>query len=173
MGRTADLTMAGGARLRAALLPNPSHLEVVNPLVLGKARAKQDIAVKNTMLLAEDTAARRKVMPVLLHGDGARRARACVHAWCQRSCRGHSRSPRRRVHGQRRRHGGAAAEGAARVQHARDGAHRHEQPARLHDRRARGPLHPLLHCACGRRRRRGRRVHGCLTQMSSRSRRRA
>ncbi len=76
MGRSTDLPMAGGARLRAALLPNPSHLEVVNPLVLGKARAKQDIAVMNTMLLPEDTAARRRVLPVLLHGDGACAPRA-------------------------------------------------------------------------------------------------
>ena len=45
-----------------SLTANPSHLEAVNPVVLGKARAKQD-QLKD--------ADRRQVMPVLLHGDAA------------------------------------------------------------------------------------------------------
>ncbi|WP_439521340.1 2-oxoglutarate dehydrogenase E1 component [Marivita sp.] len=45
-----------------SLTANPSHLEAVNPVVLGKVRAKQD--------QMGDTE-RRQVMPILLHGDAA------------------------------------------------------------------------------------------------------
>src|SRR6476659_1275066 len=42
---------------------NPSHLEAVNPVVEGKARARQRIR--------GDTETRRKVLPLLIHGDAA------------------------------------------------------------------------------------------------------
>jgi 2-oxoglutarate dehydrogenase E1 component len=45
-----------------SLTPNPSHLEVVNPVVIGKVRAKQEM---------RNDAERLKVLPVLLHGDAA------------------------------------------------------------------------------------------------------
>ncbi|SHI97743.1 2-oxoglutarate dehydrogenase E1 component [Shimia gijangensis] len=45
-----------------SLTANPSHLEAVNPVVLGKVRAKQD------QLNDHD---RTQVMPILLHGDAA------------------------------------------------------------------------------------------------------
>src|SRR3546814_19114794 len=45
-----------------SLLPNPSHLEAVNPVVLGKVRATQT---------ARHDADREQVLPVLLHGDAA------------------------------------------------------------------------------------------------------
>ncbi|KIN63665.1 Alpha-ketoglutarate decarboxylase [Sulfitobacter noctilucicola] len=45
-----------------SLTANPSHLEAVNPVVIGKARAKQD------QLGDKD---RTAVMPLLLHGDAA------------------------------------------------------------------------------------------------------
>ena len=45
-----------------SLTANPSHLEAVNPVVLGKARAKQE-------QLGDSE--RRAVMPILLHGDAA------------------------------------------------------------------------------------------------------
>lgn len=44
------------------LLPNPSHLEAVNTVVLGKARAKMDFYGDNDG---------DKVLPILLHGDAA------------------------------------------------------------------------------------------------------
>ncbi len=46
-----------------SLAANPSHLEIVDPVVLGKVRAKQD--QKN------DFVERAKVLPLLLHGDAA------------------------------------------------------------------------------------------------------
>lgn len=51
-----------GIDVHLSLNPNPSHLEVVNAVVLGKVRAKQD--------LMQD-AQRSKVMGLLLHGDAA------------------------------------------------------------------------------------------------------
>jgi 2-oxoglutarate dehydrogenase E1 component len=51
-----------GHMVHLSLAPNPSHLEAVNPVVLGKARAKQ------TKL---DDLEREKVLPILLHGDAA------------------------------------------------------------------------------------------------------
>jgi 2-oxoglutarate dehydrogenase E1 component len=45
-----------------SLTANPSHLEAVNPVVLGKARAKQ-------FQLSDTT--RTEVLPILLHGDAA------------------------------------------------------------------------------------------------------
>ncbi|MGE3745767.1 MAG: 2-oxoglutarate dehydrogenase E1 component, partial [Sphingomonadaceae bacterium] len=51
-----------GHKVHLSLAPNPSHLEAVNPVVLGKARAKQ------TKL---DDLDREKVLPILLHGDAA------------------------------------------------------------------------------------------------------
>ncbi len=53
-----------GHKVHLSLSPNPSHLEIVNPIVLGKVRAKQD-------QLNCDRNERWSVMPLLLHGDAA------------------------------------------------------------------------------------------------------
>src|SRR6185295_11008910 len=52
-----------GQKVHLSLTPNPSHLEIVNPVVLGKARAKQ--------WQLHDIDARTSVLPVLIHGDAA------------------------------------------------------------------------------------------------------
>src|SRR5215472_15839021 len=49
-----------------SLTANPSHLEIVNPVVLGKARAKQAFSLREN-----PTTGRGHVMPLLLHGDAA------------------------------------------------------------------------------------------------------
>jgi 2-oxoglutarate dehydrogenase E1 component len=49
-------------KVHLSLTANPSHLEAVNPVVLGKARAKQ---------FQKADKDRIKVMPILLHGDAA------------------------------------------------------------------------------------------------------
>ncbi|MFD0894536.1 2-oxoglutarate dehydrogenase E1 component [Luteolibacter ambystomatis] len=53
-------------KVRVNLAANPSHLEAVNPVVEGKARARQRV-------LGDDGVAtdRKRVLPVLLHGDAA------------------------------------------------------------------------------------------------------
>ncbi|HML93214.1 2-oxoglutarate dehydrogenase E1 component [Methyloceanibacter sp.] len=49
-------------RVHLSLTANPSHLEIVDPVVLGKVRAKQD---------QRGDTERKEVMPLLLHGDAA------------------------------------------------------------------------------------------------------
>ena len=51
-----------GNKVHLSLTPNPSHLEAVDPVVLGKVRAQQTIRHDGT---------RSQVMPVLMHGDAA------------------------------------------------------------------------------------------------------
>ncbi len=51
-----------GKRVHMSLLANPSHLEAVDPIVLGKVRAKQHYSADTD---------RAKNLGVLLHGDGA------------------------------------------------------------------------------------------------------
>ncbi len=65
LGASSDRTF-DNHKVHLSLTANPSHLEIVNPVVLGKARAKQSFD------LAEDRrASRAKVLPMLLHGDAA------------------------------------------------------------------------------------------------------
>src|SRR5580700_11348772 len=52
-----------GTEVGIHLAANPSHLEIVNPVVEGKARARQRIV--------GDTEHRTKVLPLLIHGDAA------------------------------------------------------------------------------------------------------
>ncbi len=52
-----------GSKVEIRLAANPSHLEAVDPVVQGKARARQRIR--------QDTVERKKVLPLLIHGDAA------------------------------------------------------------------------------------------------------
>ena len=61
LGASSDREFDGNT-VHLSLTANPSHLEAVNPVVIGKVRAKQDqLGDKN----------RITVMPILLHGDAA------------------------------------------------------------------------------------------------------
>ena len=62
LGTSADRTM-GDVTMHLSLTANPSHLEAVNPVVVGKVRAKQ------SMLPGE--VARKQVAGLTLHGDAA------------------------------------------------------------------------------------------------------
>jgi len=55
-----------GNNVHLSLTANPSHLEIVNPVVLGKSRAKQAFALRENPTLG-----RGHVMPLLMHGDAA------------------------------------------------------------------------------------------------------
>jgi 2-oxoglutarate dehydrogenase E1 component len=61
LGASADREFDGNV-IHLSLAPNPSHLEAVNPVVLGKARAKQD---------QRNDSERSQVMAILMHGDAA------------------------------------------------------------------------------------------------------
>jgi 2-oxoglutarate dehydrogenase E1 component len=60
LGHSTDWTTARGAKIHLSLCFNPSHLEFVNPVALGRIRAKQDRAVQ-----------REQGMAILVHGDAA------------------------------------------------------------------------------------------------------
>jgi 2-oxoglutarate dehydrogenase E1 component len=62
LGASSDREFDGN-KVHLSLTANPSHLEIVDPVVLGKVRAKQD--------QLNDYIERVKVLPLLLHGDAA------------------------------------------------------------------------------------------------------
>src|ERR1700677_1242609 len=62
MGATGNFVTADGRNVAMHLVSNPSHLEAVDPVAVGRARAKQQ--------RAGDTE-RKKIVPVIMHGDAA------------------------------------------------------------------------------------------------------
>jgi 2-oxoglutarate dehydrogenase E1 component len=62
LGFSADVQTSDGNSVHLSLTPNPSHLEIVDPVVEGRVRAKQ-------RLFAD--AERRVGVPILIHGDAA------------------------------------------------------------------------------------------------------
>jgi 2-oxoglutarate dehydrogenase E1 component len=65
LGATGKRQVAGGREIALSLIPNPSHLEFVNPVLQGAVRARQD--------LLSDAGRRDEslVVPVCIHGDAA------------------------------------------------------------------------------------------------------
>jgi 2-oxoglutarate dehydrogenase E1 component len=61
-GYLADIDLGGLGTMRALLVNNPSHLEAVDPVVEGIARARQELA---------GDAGSKRVVPILMHGDAA------------------------------------------------------------------------------------------------------
>jgi 2-oxoglutarate dehydrogenase E1 component len=61
LGYNGEVTTAAGKVVSLTLTPNPSHLEAVNPVVEGRARARQERAGLDL----------KGIMPVLIHGDAA------------------------------------------------------------------------------------------------------
>lgn len=62
LGHSSDYITASGKRVHLSLCFNPSHLEYVNPVVLGRTRAKQD-------RMGDDLRSRK--CAILVHGDAA------------------------------------------------------------------------------------------------------
>jgi len=75
MGFSADVATPGGA-VHLALAFNPSHLEIVNPVVAGSVRARQ---------MRREDAKGEKVLPILIHGDAALPVKAS--SWNYSRCR--------------------------------------------------------------------------------------
>ncbi|GAB4168343.1 MAG: 2-oxoglutarate dehydrogenase E1 component [Terrimicrobiaceae bacterium] len=63
LGYQVTRKLPDGTEVDIRLAANPSHLEAVDPVVQGKARARQRVV--------GDTSERRKVIPILIHGDAA------------------------------------------------------------------------------------------------------
>ncbi len=62
LGFSSKITTPEGNEVHLKLVPNPSHLEAVNPVVQGFARAKADILYKSDF---------DRILPILIHGDAA------------------------------------------------------------------------------------------------------
>ncbi|KAE8676346.1 hypothetical protein F3Y22_tig00111618pilonHSYRG00007 [Hibiscus syriacus] len=62
LGTSYDRPTRGGKRIHLSLVANPSHLEAVDPVVVGKTRAKQYYS---------NDVGRTKNMAILIHGDGS------------------------------------------------------------------------------------------------------
>jgi len=62
MGATGEYETRSGARVHIHLVSNPSHLEAVDPVTVGRTRAKQDRAGEDGL---------KKYLPLLVHGDAA------------------------------------------------------------------------------------------------------
>ncbi|HMD60977.1 MAG TPA: 2-oxoglutarate dehydrogenase E1 component, partial [Opitutaceae bacterium] len=63
LGYESVLTTTSGRKVEVRLAPNPSHLEIIDPVVEGKTRARQRIR--------GDSEERRRVLALLIHGDAA------------------------------------------------------------------------------------------------------
>lgn len=62
LGTSYDRPTRGGKRIHLSLVANPSHLEAVDPVVVGKTRAKQYYS---------NDKERKKNLAILIHGDGS------------------------------------------------------------------------------------------------------
>ena len=62
LGTTFTKTYPNGKKLTQTLLANPSHLEAIDPVVLGRAKAEQYLMGDTTY---------DKVVPMIIHGDAA------------------------------------------------------------------------------------------------------
>src|ERR1700722_2360539 len=62
MGATGDFAAANGRTIEMHLVSNPSHLDAVDPVVIGRTRAKQVRSGRD---------GHRKIVPVVMHGDAA------------------------------------------------------------------------------------------------------
>lgn len=76
LGAEGEFTSLEGNRIKTSVAANPSHLEAVNPVVEGIARAKMD---------ATGDLEAYKVLPVLLHGDASFAGQGVVYETLQMS----------------------------------------------------------------------------------------
>jgi 2-oxoglutarate dehydrogenase E1 component len=76
MGYGSEITTPDGKNIHLKLVPNPSHLEAVDPVVLGFARAKADVL---------DQSAFDKYLPILIHGDASVAGQGIVYEVLQMS----------------------------------------------------------------------------------------
>lgn len=74
MGYGSEVETTGGKTVHLKLMPNPSHLEAVDPVVVGFARAKADV------LYASDF---DKILPILIHGDASIAGQGVVYEVAQ------------------------------------------------------------------------------------------
>ncbi len=76
LGYTSISNATGGQEVYLKILPNPSHLEAVAPVVNGYCRAQVDIAYNNDA---------SKIVPIIIHGDAAVAGQGIVYEALQMS----------------------------------------------------------------------------------------
>ncbi len=76
MGFGSEIQTTGNKTVYLKLLPNPSHLEAVDPLVIGFSRAKADVLFNSDY---------DKILPILIHGDASIAGQGVVYEVIQMS----------------------------------------------------------------------------------------
>ena len=76
MGYGSDVQTIDGQQVHLKLMPNPSHLEAVDPVVVGFARAKADVLYSSDF---------DKILPILIHGDASVAGQGIVYEVLQMS----------------------------------------------------------------------------------------
>ncbi len=76
LGFQSNVTTPSGKKINLQLTPNPSHLEAVDPVVEGFARAKADTLYDREY---------HKVLPILIHGDAAVAGQGIIYELLQMS----------------------------------------------------------------------------------------
>jgi 2-oxoglutarate dehydrogenase E1 component len=76
LGFSSEIETMGHKKVYLKLAPNPSHLEAVDPLVIGFARAKADVMYKSDF---------DKILPILIHGDASIAGQGIVYEVLQMS----------------------------------------------------------------------------------------
>ena len=76
LGFGSDVETADGHSVHLKLSPNPSHLEAVDPIVLGFARSKADVMYSSDY---------DKILPILIHGDASVAGQGVVYEVLQMS----------------------------------------------------------------------------------------
>lgn len=76
LGFRASIHTPAGKEVNVQLTPNPSHLEVVDPVVVGFARSKADVIYNSDY---------DKILPILIHGDAAIAGQGVVYEVAQMS----------------------------------------------------------------------------------------
>ncbi len=76
MGYGSELTTPSGKSIHLKLMPNPSHLEAVDPVVVGFSRAKADVLYQSDY---------DKILPILIHGDASVAGQGIVYEVLQMS----------------------------------------------------------------------------------------
>ena len=76
MGYGSEVTTTDGKIMHLKLMPNPSHLEAVDPVVVGFARAKADVLYESDY---------DKILPILIHGDASVAGQGIVYEVLQMS----------------------------------------------------------------------------------------
>jgi len=76
MGYGSEVQTPDNKTVHLKLMPNPSHLEAVNPVVVGFARAKADVLYESDY---------DKILPILIHGDASVAGQGIVYEVLQMS----------------------------------------------------------------------------------------